>query len=79
MPNESIFFFKILDGAQTIKENENSVLIQQKPIKDLSENNTKSVIEFSVSSYAVLENEGICHMSIERYGKTDTEVSFRCV
>jgi hypothetical protein len=68
---------KILDRSESICENENSIVVNQKPVKDLSENNTKSVVEFSVSSYAVLENEGVCHMSIERYGKIDNEISFR--
>ena len=45
--------------------------------KDLSENGTKSVIEFQASSYAVLENEQICRITIERYGKLDQEVTFR--
>jgi len=43
-------------------------------IQDLSENGTKSVIEFAASSYAVLENEQICRIIIERYGKLDQEV-----
>jgi len=46
-------------------------------IQDLSENGTKSVIEFAASSYAVLENEQICRIIIERYGKLDQEVTFR--
>ena len=36
-------------------------------VQDLSENGTKSVIEFAASSYAVLENEQICRIIIERY------------
>lgn len=46
-------------------------------VQDLSENGTKSVIEFAASSYAVLENEQICRVIIERYGKLDQEVTFR--
>lgn len=46
-------------------------------VQDLSENGTKSVIEFAASSYAVLENEQICRIIIERYGKLDQEVTFR--
>jgi len=45
--------------------------------KDLSENGQKSVIEFAASSYAVLENEQVCRIIIERYGKLDQEVTFR--
>jgi len=46
-------------------------------IRDLSENGKKSVIEFAASSYAVLENEQVCRIIIERYGKLDQEVTFR--
>ena len=46
-------------------------------IKDLSENGRKSVVEFAASSYAVLENEQVCRIIIERYGKLDQEVTFR--
>ena len=46
-------------------------------IKDLSENGKKSVVEFAASSYAVLENEQICRIIIERYGKLDQECTFR--
>lgn len=46
-------------------------------LKDLSENGRKSVIEFAASSYAVLENEQVCRIIIERYGKLDQDVTFR--
>jgi hypothetical protein len=46
-------------------------------MKDLSENGTKSVIEFAASSYAVLENEQVCRILIERYGRMDQDVTFR--
>lgn len=46
-------------------------------LKDLSENGKKSVIEFAASSYAVLENEQVCRILIERYGKLDQDVTFR--
>lgn len=46
-------------------------------ISDLSENGRFSVIEFAASSYAVLENEQICRIIIERYGKLDQDVTFR--
>lgn len=45
--------------------------------KDLSEGGRKSVIEFAASSYAVLENEQVCHILIERYGRLDQDVTFR--
>ena len=45
--------------------------------RDLSDNGKKSVIEFATSSYAVLEDEQVCRIVIERYGKLDQEVSFR--
>lgn len=51
--------------------------LQVRGVQDLSENGTKSVIEFAASSYAVLENEQICRIIIERYGKLDQEVTFR--
>ena len=35
-------------------------------VQDLSENGAKSVIEFAATSYAVLENEQICRIIIER-------------
>ena len=46
-------------------------------IKDLSENGRKSVIEFAASSYAVLENEQVCRITIERYGRLDHDVTFK--
>lgn len=46
-------------------------------MKDLSENGRKSVVEFAASSYAVLENEQVCRILIERYGKIDQDVTFR--
>lgn len=46
-------------------------------LKDLSENGKKSVVEFAASSYAVLENEQVCRIIIERYGKLDQDVTFR--
>ena len=46
-------------------------------IKDLSDGGKKSVIEFGASSYAVLENEQVCRVIIERYGKLDQEVTFK--
>ncbi len=46
-------------------------------IKDLSENGRKSVIEFAASSYAVLENEQVCRITIERYGRLDRDVTFK--
>jgi len=48
-------------------------------MKDLSENGTKSVIEFAASSYAVLENEQVCRILIERYGRMDQDVTFRYI
>jgi hypothetical protein len=53
------------------------VYVKQKIMKDLSENGTKSVVEFAASSYAVLENEQLCKIMIERYGSLETEISFR--
>ena len=53
------------------------VLVRQRAQKDLSENNTKSVIEFAASSYAILENEQVCKIMIERYGNLENEISFR--
>ena len=38
-----------------------------------------SVIEFAASSYAVLENEQVCRIVIERYGKIDQQVNFKLV
>lgn len=46
-------------------------------MKDLSENGKRAVVEFAASSYAVLENEQICRIIIERYGKLDQDVTFR--
>jgi hypothetical protein len=43
----------------------------------LSENNTKSVVEFSASAYAVLEKEQKCRIVIERYGNLEDDVTFK--
>jgi solute carrier family 8 (sodium/calcium exchanger) len=46
-------------------------------VKDLSEGGRKAVVEFAASSYAILENEKICRILIERYGNVNCQVSFR--
>ena len=56
---------------------EETFSINTNMIKDLSENGNKSVIEFAASSYAVLENEQVCRIIIERYGRLDQDVTFR--
>lgn len=53
-----------------------NVFVKQKAHKDLSENNSKCVVEFSASSYAVLESEKTCKIIIERYGNLEKEISF---
>ena len=65
------------DEDYEIPADNQSLEIDLKGIKDLSENNTFSVIEFTASSYAVLENEQICRILIERYGKLDNEITFK--
>ena len=59
------------------EDEDDEVEIKGDIFKDLSENGQKSVIEFAASSYAVLENEQVCRIIIERYGKLDQEVTFR--
>jgi solute carrier family 8 (sodium/calcium exchanger) len=54
-----------------------SLAIKANFIKDLSDNGKTSVIEFAASSYAVLENEQVCRLVVERYGKLDQPVTFR--
>lgn len=72
-----------LEKISRLSENEDAVipfgedLHIRGVVQDLSENGTKSVIEFAASSYAVLENEQICRIMIERYGRLDQEVTFR--
>lgn len=66
------------ENAEYESVNQNiDVRINGEFIKDLSENGAKSVIEFAASSYAVLENEQVCRIMIERYGKMDQDVTFR--
>jgi hypothetical protein len=57
--------------------NDINVFVKQRTHKDLSENNTKCVVEFAASSYAVIESEKVCKIIIERYGYLQKEVEFR--
>jgi hypothetical protein len=67
-----------MQNNEKAEEDENDeVEIKGDIFKDLSENGQKSVIEFAASSYAVLENEQVCRIIIERYGKLDQDVVFR--
>lgn len=72
---------KILEKTENRDENESAeesdLLVKQKAVKDLSEGGRKAVVEFAASSYAILENEKICKILIERYGNIHSEVSFR--
>ena len=45
----------------------------------MSENDTKSVIEFSTPSIAVFENEGTARIGIDRYGNLDEEITIRSI
>lgn len=66
------------DGeARHGSEEDMSLAIKANFIKDLSDNGKVSVIEFAASSYAVLENEQVCRIVVERYGKIDQAVTFR--
>jgi solute carrier family 8 (sodium/calcium exchanger) len=61
------------------EEHENqqkTLLSHQQLLNDMSDNGRKSVIEFAVSSYAVLENEKLCRVVIDRYGDLTKEISF---
>ncbi len=58
-------------------QNTSDIVVKGEVVKDLSENGEKSVIEFAASSYAVLENEQVCRIIIERYGNLDKECTFR--
>ena len=53
------------------------VFVKQRVGVDITENGTRSVVEFAASSYAVLENEQLCKIMIERYGNLENEISFR--
>ena len=64
-------------NENTDDQEDNETTLKADIFKDLSENGQKSVIEFAASSYAVLENEQVCRIIIERYGKLDQEVTFR--
>ena len=59
--------------------NDINVFVKQRTHKDLSENNSKCVIEFAASSYAIIESEKVCKIIIERYGNLQKEVSFRYI
>ena len=62
------------------EDNEQStsdIVVKGEAVKDLSENGQKSVVEFAASSYAVLENEQVCRIIIERYGNLEQECTFR--
>lgn len=68
------------DNEDINEENDNhqkALLKHQQVINDISENGRKSVIEFGAASYAVLENEGKCEVTIDRYGDLSKEISFR--
>lgn len=75
------FFFKLLKETESEDDHSQSreeIDISVKGfLKDLSENGKKSVVEFAASSYAVLENEQVCRIIIERYGKLDQDVTFK--
>ena len=62
---------------ESMSKDELDIHFKGNMFKDLSEAGKKSVIEFAASSYAVLENEQVCHIIIERYGKLDQDVTFR--
>ena len=64
-------------NEKTDDQEDDETTLKADIFKDLSENGQKSVIEFAASSYAVLENEQVCRIIIERYGKLDQEVTFR--
>jgi hypothetical protein len=68
---------KAESGENIVSLGDHDIQIKGAFNRDLSEGGTKSVIEFAASSYAVLENEQICRITIERYGKLDQEVTFR--
>ena len=44
-----------------------------------SDKDTEDSVEFSASSYAVLENENASSIMIKRNGGTDKEVKFRLI
>lgn len=71
---------KIMKKEENAEDDNNEFEMKVKgeeALRDLSENGKKSVVEFAASSYAVLENEQVCRIIIERYGKLDEEVKFR--
>ena len=44
---------------------------------DLTENDTKAVIELRTTSMAIIESDKFCHLIIDRYGKMDDEIDIR--
>jgi hypothetical protein len=65
--------------AQSDDSSEHSESAVARKKSDLSEGNSKAVIEFSTASLAIMENEGKVRVGIKRYGKLDCEVSVRYV
>ena len=46
---------------------------------DMSQANSKAVVEFTATKAAVLEKEGRVRVGLRRYGKTNTRVLFKLV
>lgn len=44
---------------------------------DLTENDTKAVVELRTTSMAIVESDKFCHLVVDRYGNMNDEVDIR--
>lgn len=47
--------------------------------EDVDADDPRSLIEFSTTSYAILEHEQRVNLKVKRRGPTDVDVRFRCL
>ena len=72
-----LFYIIQLRGEDEEEEEENLEKRHKRTFKDLSEDNTKAVVEFSNSSLAVIENQGTLSVRVERYGNLEESCHLR--
>ncbi len=76
MFSENIFLIQ-LKGEDEDEDEENLEKRHKRTFKDLSEDSTKAVVEFSNSSLAVIENQGTLTVRVERYGNLEESCHLR--
>jgi hypothetical protein len=74
--SENIFLIQ-LKGEDEDEDEENLEKRHKRTFKDLSEDSTKAVVEFSNSSLAVIENQGTLTVRVERYGNLEESCHLR--